>query len=286
MAVTHAILLDGKSLAQSLHAKLKDEIVALKKTSSLHVGLGAILDPRYAPSKIYVGMKEKACAELGIVSKIVPVKADRKMILDQVAAFNADSKIHGILVQLPLPKGIDADEIIAAVDPAKDADGLHPYNMGKLLRGEKTIEPCTPAGVMRLIDSVNYSLAGKVAVVLGRSNIVGKPIGQLLLNRDATVIQCHSKTIGLEGYVRQADVVIAAVGKPEIVRGEWIKPGALVIDVGINRLANGKLVGDVEFAVASQRAAYITPVPGGVGPMTVAMLMVNTVGLAKKAMKF
>jgi methylenetetrahydrofolate dehydrogenase (NADP+)/methenyltetrahydrofolate cyclohydrolase len=236
-------------------------------------------------SLTYIKGKQKACAETGMASweHHLPEDATQEQVLAKVAELNADPAVHGILVQLPLPKQIRPDVVISAVDPAKDADGFHPLNIGNLLLGHPGPVPCTPAGVMRLLDSTGVDLRGKHAVVIGRSNIVGKPIALLVLGRDATVTICHSKTPDLADQVSRADVVIAAVGKAGLVRGAWIKEGAVVIDVGINPTPEGKLTGDVELEPAFQRASAITPVPGGVGPMTVAMLLSNTLEAARKA---
>ena len=213
----------------------------------------------------------------------LPESTTQAELLDLIRELNASKEVHGILVQLPLPKHIDEEAILEEISPMKDVDGFHPYNMGRLMIGNPVLQPCTPFGVMRLIDSTGVDLSGKEAVVVGRSNIVGKPMAMMLLKRNATVTVCHSKTKGLPERVRAADVVVAAVGRAEFVKGDWIKKGAIVIDVGINRTSEGRLVGDVDFEGASEHAAFITPVPGGVGPMTIAMLLKNTVEAAKRA---
>ena len=212
----------------------------------------------------------------------LPAEAGQAALLDEVARLNADGAVHGILVQLPLPRGFDYDEnaVLEAIDPAKDADGFHPLNQGALMQARRAPVPCTPKGCMRLLAETGVETSGKKAVVVGRSNIVGKPVALLLLQQNCTVTICHSRTADLEAEVRAADIVVAAVGVAELVRGSWIKPGAVVLDVGINRNEAGKLVGDVEFAAAAERAGWITPVPGGVGPMTIAMLLANTLEAA------
>jgi methylenetetrahydrofolate dehydrogenase (NADP+)/methenyltetrahydrofolate cyclohydrolase len=226
--------------------------------------------------------KRKACEEVGIhsVEHHLPATTSQEDLLALIAQLNADATVHGILVQLPLPKHIDESAVLVAISPRKDADGFHPVNVGALWLGKPAPRPCTPAGVMRLLDEAHVDLRGKRAIVVGRSHIVGKPMAALLLERHATVTIAHSRTADLAGEVGRADVVIAAVGKAEMIKGSWVKEGAVVIDVGINRQPDGKLVGDVEYAEASKRASAITPVPGGVGPMTIAMLLRNTVGLA------
>jgi methylenetetrahydrofolate dehydrogenase (NADP+) / methenyltetrahydrofolate cyclohydrolase len=235
-------------------------------------------------SQIYVRNKTKACAEAGFrtFDHHLPADTSEAALLSLVRELNADHKVDGILVQLPLPKQIDSRRVLLAVDPAKDVDGFHPDNLGRLLLGEPRFIACTPYGIMKLIEEAGVSLAGAPAVVLGRSNIVGKPVAVLLTAADATVTLCHSKTRDLPAVVRSADVLVAAIGKAGFVQGDWIKPGATVIDVGTNRLPNGKLVGDVEFAPAAERAGAITPVPGGVGPMTITMLLHNTLLSAKR----
>jgi methylenetetrahydrofolate dehydrogenase (NADP+)/methenyltetrahydrofolate cyclohydrolase len=232
-------------------------------------------------SKIYVSGKKRVAEELGFAGTEIhlPATASQREVLDTVLSLNADPKVHGILVQLPLPKQVSPDAIIAAIDPAKDVDGLTPISAGNLFIGRPGFRPCTPAGVMKLIAETGTSLAGKRAVVVGRSNLVGKPTAMLLLHSNATVTLCHSKS-DIRREVGDADVLVVAAGVAELVKGAWIKPGAVVIDVGINKNAAGKLVGDVEFSAATERAAWITPVPGGVGPMTIAMLMENTLAAA------
>jgi len=235
-------------------------------------------------SKVYVSMKEKACADVGIFSDEHKLSAEttESELLALIAKLNADHKIHGILVQLPLPKQINTEKVLEAISPDKDVDGFHPYNVGRLMVGKPTFQPCTPYGVMVMLKEIGFDLTGKNVVVVGRSNIVGKPVAMMCLQQHATVTVCHSRTKNLAEVVGGADVVIAAVGVPEMIKGEWIKNGAVVIDVGVNRVGEKKLVGDVEYAAAAERASAITPVPGGVGPMTITMLLYNTVESAKK----
>jgi methylenetetrahydrofolate dehydrogenase (NADP+)/methenyltetrahydrofolate cyclohydrolase len=230
-------------------------------------------------------MKEKACADVGIFSDEYKLPADTSEadLLTLIDKLNHDPRINGILVQLPLPKHIDSDKVLEAISPAKDADGFHPYNVGRLSIGKPTFQPCTPYGVMVMLKETGVDLTGKHVVVVGRSNIVGKPVAMMCLQQHATVTICHSRTKDLAAVVGSADVVIAAVGVPEMIKGSWIKEGAVVIDVGVNRVGEKKLVGDVEFAAAAERASAITPVPGGVGPMTITMLLYNTVESAKMA---
>ncbi len=276
-------IIDGKAIAAKVRAEVAEETRAFTASTGIKPGLTVVRVGEDQASKVYVGAKQKAAAECGFDGQEIhlPATATQDEVLAQVRALNADPKVHGILVQLPLPKGIDSNAIISAIDPGKDADGFHPLNAGHLFLGRRGVQPCTPAGVMRLIEETGTSLTGKRAVVIGRSNIVGKPMAMMLLAANATVVIAHSKS-DVEAEVRGADVVVAAVGVAELVKGAWIKPGAVVIDVGMNRNAEGKLVGDVEFAAARERASWITPVPGGVGPMTVALLMRNTLESAKR----
>jgi methylenetetrahydrofolate dehydrogenase (NADP+)/methenyltetrahydrofolate cyclohydrolase len=247
-------------------------------------GLAVVLVGEDPASKVYVSMKEKACADVGIFSDEykLPAETSEEDLLALIDKLNNDSKIDGILVQLPLPKQINTDKVLEAISPAKDADGFHPYNVGRLVIGKPTFQPCTPYGVMVMLKEAGVELAGKEVVVVGRSNIVGKPVAFMCLQQNATVTLCHSKTRDLAAKVAQADVVIAAVGVPEMIKGAWIKEGAVVIDVGVNRVGEKKLVGDVEYAQASERASAITPVPGGVGPMTITMLLYNTLQSARR----
>jgi methylenetetrahydrofolate dehydrogenase (NADP+)/methenyltetrahydrofolate cyclohydrolase len=259
--------------------------LALAEARGVQVGLALVRAGDDPASAVYVRSKVKACAEVGFASweHQLPAAVSEADLLALVAKLNADKAVHGVLVQLPLPSGINADAVLLAVDPAKDVDGFHPLNAGRLLTGRPGVRACTPFGIMRMLDHVGVDLAGKRAVVVGRSNIVGKPMALLLLERNATVVICHSRTRDLAEEVRGADVVVAAIGRAELIKGSWIKDGAVVIDVGMNRLPDGKLVGDVEFSTALPRASWISPVPGGVGPMTVATLLANTLQAARTA---
>ena len=277
-----ATVLDGKALAARIRGDLKLETEKLA-AEGITPGLAVVLVGEDPASQIYVRNKTAACAQAGIQTfdHRLPAATSTGELLALVGELNTDPRVDGILIQLPLPAGIDARRVLFAVDPRKDVDGIHPENVGRLLMGEPRFVACTPFGVMKLIEEARLSLPGVQAVVVGRSNMVGKPMAALLLNANATVTVCHSKTRDLAATVGGADLLVAAVGRPEMIRGEWIKPGAVVIDVGINRTAEGKLLGDVEYAAAAARAAAITPVPGGVGPMTIAMLLANTVTAAK-----
>ena len=280
-----AQLIDGKQLSQQLRQQITERCRRLKNESDIVPGLAVILVGDNDASKIYVQNKEKACHDVGIYTEqhTLPKTTQETDILQLIQQLNANPKIHGILVQLPLPAGLSEERILASLHPAKDIDGFHPLNLGLLLTGQPRFIPCTPFGLIKMLESIHYDLTGKPAVVVGRSNIVGKPAALLLLQRHATVTICHSRTRNLPEIVQGADVVVAAIGKAHFIRGEWIKPGAVVLDVGINRLDNGKLTGDVDFAGAEQRASFITPVPGGVGPMTITMLLWNTLEAALKA---
>lgn len=276
-------LIDGKAIARQLRGEIAQEVVALKEGKGVTPGLAVVLVGENPASQTYVRMKEKACAKAGIYSEIhrLPAETSERDVLAMVEKLNKDDKIHGILVQLPLPAHIDENKVIEAIAVAKDVDGFHPINAGRLLIGEDSYLPCTPYGIMELLAQSGVDLKGKQAVVVGRSNIVGKPVALLLLREHATVTICHSRTRDLAAVTRTADVLIVAVGRPEFIAGDMIKPGAVVIDVGINRV-DGKLVGDVEFAGAAKVAGSITPVPGGVGPMTITMLLKNTLEAAGK----
>jgi methylenetetrahydrofolate dehydrogenase (NADP+) / methenyltetrahydrofolate cyclohydrolase len=280
-----AQLIDGKVVAARVRAEVKAEVEKLKAERGLVPGLTVVRVGEDPASKIYVNGKKKAAEEVGFNSwELHPDdKITQDELLSLVDKLNKDPAVHGILVQLPLPKHIDAERIISAVKPEKDVDGFHPMNAGKLSLGKPALRPCTPYGVMRLLQEVGCDPSGKRAVVVGRSNIVGKPMALMLLAADATVTVCHRKS-NLAAEVANADIVVAAVGVPELIKGEWIKPGAVVIDVGMNRMPDGKLKGDVEFDKAKERASFITPVPGGVGPMTIAMLMRNTLEAAKASL--
>lgn len=278
-----AELIDGRAAAAAVRSRLKVDVDALV-SSGTRPGLAVVLVGDDPASHTYVRSKTAACAEVGIRTFDHRLSADTPTtdLLTLIAALNLDADVDGILIQLPLPAGIDARRVLLAVDPTKDVDGFHPENLGRLLMGEPRFVACTPLGVMKLLEVARTPLAGADAIVVGRSNIVGKPMAALLLAANATVTIAHSMTRNLPERVRQADVVIAAVGRPELIRGAWIKPGATVIDVGTNRSSAGKLIGDVEFAEAARHARAISPVPGGVGPMTIAMLLANTVLSAQR----
>jgi methylenetetrahydrofolate dehydrogenase (NADP+) / methenyltetrahydrofolate cyclohydrolase len=273
-----ATIIDGKSLAEATRASLKTRISALA-ARGLRPGLAAVLVGTDPASRVYVRNKASACEQTGVHSEVheFPENVSEAALVERLAQLNADPRVHGILVQLPLPRQLAADRVLATISPAKDVDGFHAQNLGALLQGRPGFVPGTPAGVMRLIEHAGVPLAGRHAVIVGRSNIVGKPLALLLLQKDATVTICHSKTQDLAAVTRQADVLIAAAGRAKLITGRMVKAGACVIDVGINRLADGKLAGDVDFESVKAVAGSITPVPGGVGPMTVAMLIVNTV---------
>jgi len=271
-----AKILDGKSLAASVRASVKQSVAALA-ARGIRPGLAVILAGDDPASRVYVRNKTRACEETGVRSTQFEYESSvqEKELLERVAALNADPSVHGILVQLPLPRQVDADRVLEAVSPGKDVDGFHPANLGALLAGRPKVVPCTPAGVMRLIEHAGAPLAGRSAVVIGRSSIVGKPLALLLLQKNATVTICHSKSVNIEQIASRADILIAAVGRAKLVGAAMVKPGACVIDVGVNRLADGTLAGDVDFAAVAEVAGAITPMPGGVGPMTIAMLLEN-----------
>ena len=279
-----AQILDGKLVAQKVLAKVKVGVAALKERSGVTPTLAVVLVGDFPPSKIYIANKKKMAAEVGIASRdfLYPEGISQADLLALLRRLNADPAVHGILLQLPLPGGCNEDEAIAAIAPEKDVDGFHPMNLGHLLAGAPTVLPCTPAGVMEILDHYGVELKGAEAVVVGRSRIVGKPLAQLLLARHATVTICHTRTRDLAAHTLRAEVLCVAAGRPQVIKGDMVREGAVVVDVGINRLESGKLVGDVEFESASKRARAITPVPGGVGPMTVAMLMKNTLQAARR----
>lgn len=288
---TMAMIIDGKAIAQQIRDGLKAEVVKLQREKGITPGLAAVLVGENPASKVYVNMKAKACEEVGIYSEKIHLPADtpQERLIELVHQLNQNKKIHGILIQLPLPPPLDEHAVLQEVDPNKDVDGFHPVNLGKLLSAKFWNElppfvPCTPAGCIKLIESTGTEIEGKNAVVVGRSVIVGKPAAMLLLAKQATVTVAHSRTKNLKEICRQADILVVAVGKAGLVTAGMIKPGAIVIDVGVNRMSDGKLVGDVDFEGAKEVAGYITPVPGGVGPMTIAMLLSNTVASAKRSL--
>ncbi len=284
--MTQAYAIDGKAIAAKVRADVAADVARIKAQHGFAPGLAVVLVGEDPASKVYVRNKAQQTLEVGMQSfeHKLPAETTEAALLDLVARLNRDPAVHGILVQMPLPKHIDSPKVLESVDPAKDVDGFHPMNVGRLSIGERALAPCTPVGSIILAKSVKHDLSGLDAVVVGRSNIVGKPMAQLLLRENCTVTIAHSRTKNLPDVVRRADLVVAAIGKPEFVRGDWIKPGAIVIDVGINRIVKpdgkGKLVGDVAYEEAAQVAGAITPVPGGVGPMTIACLLKNTVEAA------
>tara|TARA_B100000965_G_scaffold401700_1_gene426134 strand:+ start:67 stop:912 length:846 start_codon:yes stop_codon:yes gene_type:complete len=277
------ILIDGKKEAAEIREKLKKEVSQIKKEKNQVPGLTVILIGDLAPSQIYVRMKEKAAIEVGLKSEIIkyPDSIDEKSVLDKISELNKDNSVSGILVQLPLPKHIDKKKVIGTISPNKDVDGFHPHNVGNLSSGYESIVPCTPLGCYLLIKKYEKNLSGKKAVVIGRSNLNGKPMTQLLLKENCTVTITHSKTKDLKSECLKADIIVAAVGIPELVKGDWVKKDSIVIDVGINKTDKG-IVGDVAFDEVSKVAKALTPVPGGVGPMTIACLLKNTINCFKK----
>lgn len=277
-----AQIIDGKAISAKVKAEVREEADTLK-AKGISIGLAVVIVGNNPASRVYVNNKKKACAEVGFESSeyALPEETTQEELLALVDKLNNDDKVNGILVQLPLPSQIDEKAVINAIRPEKDVDAFHPVNVGKIMIGDFAFLPCTPAGVMELIKSTGVDISGKECVVIGRSNIVGKPMAMLLLHKNGTVTICHSKTKNLAEVCRRADILVAAVGRANFVTADMIKEGAVVIDVGMNRLENGKLCGDVNFAECSEKAGYITPVPGGVGPMTIAMLMRNTLTSAK-----
>jgi methylenetetrahydrofolate dehydrogenase (NADP+)/methenyltetrahydrofolate cyclohydrolase len=274
------MIINGKEIAQALRNKIKQEVATLKSQP----GLAVILVGEDPASKVYVRNKDNACKEVGFYSEKItlPINTTQVDLLAEIERLNQSEKIHGILVQLPLPGHLDANLVIEAINPQKDVDGFHSENMGKLAQNKASLRPCTPKGVMTMLESIGIDLIGKDCVVVGASNIVGRPMALELLNARATVTICNSRTQDLSDKIANADVVVAAVGQAKIIKGEWIKHGAVVIDVGINRSVDGKLMGDVDFEIAKTRAKYISPVPGGVGPMTIATLLENTLTAYKE----
>ena len=272
------MIIDGKAISQAVKDEVKAEVAGIAARGGRVPCLCVIIVGENPASQVYVRNKVKAAAYTGMESRLIelPASVSQEDLLARIAELNEDAAVDGILVQLPLPGHIDEEKVIDAICPEKDVDGFHPSNVAGLWLGKDCIVPCTPAGVMCLLDSTGVDLKGKSAVVVGRSNIVGKPVAKLLLDRNATVTIAHSRTADLGAVCRQADVLVAAVGRPALITGDMVKPGAIVIDVGINRLPDGRLCGDVDFASCSEVAAWITPVPGGVGPMTIALLMKNT----------
>lgn len=277
-----AIIIDGNKIAQDIRNEVRQSVLALKRQKGIVPGLAVVLVGDDHASKIYVGKKTQDCTEVGFLSRAykLPAETDEDKLIGIIRELNNDKLIHGILVQLPVPKHIRPDNIIEAIDPRKDVDGFHPYNVGRLIAGRPCHISCTPYGIMELFDRNGIELSGKEAVVVGRSNIVGKPMSIMLLSRNATVTICHTKTKDLAAVTRRADILVAAAGKAHMIKGDMVKDGVVVIDVGTNRLDSGKLVGDVDYVAVAEKASYITPVPGGVGPMTRAMLLKNTLDAA------
>lgn len=281
-----AQIIDGKAIANKLKLQIRQEADQLKALG-VQPGLAAVLVGDNPASVIYVRNKRKACDEVGIYSEEhrLPEQTKQEDLLDLIESLNSNPNVHGILIQLPLPKQINTDRVLNAVSPAKDVDGLHPYNVGRLTMGTPQFVPCTPAGVIAMLDEHKIQIEGQRAVIVGRSNLVGRPLSLLLMHRHATITVCHSRTKEIGAICREGDILVAAMGKPKFITAEMVKEGAVVVDVGINRLETGQLVGDVDFEPVSKKAGWITPVPGGVGPMTVVMLMYNTLQSAKKSVK-
>ena len=278
-----ARILDGKALAERFNAELRERVVARVAAGRSQPGLAVVLLGQNPASQVYVRNKRRSTEATGMLSleHDLPGDTSEASLLALIDELNADATVHGILVQLPLPGHIDPERVTERIDPRKDVDGFHPFNIGRLVLKRPTLRPCTPYGCMKLLAETGESLVGRHAVVIGQSNIVGRPMALELLMARCTVTVCHSATRDLPGLVRQADIVVAGVGRPRFVQGDWVKPGAIVLDVGINRLPDGKLCGDVDFEAAKARAAWITPVPGGVGPMTIAMLLQNALAAAE-----
>ncbi len=279
-----AQIIDGKAVSAAVKQEVAEETARLKDEKGLKIGLAVVIVGNNPASRVYVNNKKKACEAVGFQSfeYALDENTTQEQLLDLINVLNRDVRVNGILVQLPLPSHIDEKKVIDAISPDKDVDAFHAINVGKIMIGEYAFLPCTPAGVMRLIESTGTEISGKQCVVIGRSNIVGKPMAMLLLHQSGTVTICHSRTQNLKEICLGADILVVAVGKANFVTGDMIKEGAVVIDVGMNRLENGKLCGDVEYESAEKKASYITPVPGGVGPMTIAMLMKNTLTAAKQ----
>ena len=280
-----AQIIDGKAISRQVREEIAAEVVSFKEKYNCAPGLAVVIVGNDPASQVYVRNKKRGCEEVGFYSESyeLPESTTQEELNALVEKLNNDEKIHGILVQLPLPKHLNETEVLLRIKPEKDVDAFHPYNVGKIMIGNHDLLPCTPAGVMVLLEKSGIDVTGKKCVVIGRSNIVGKPMAMLLLHANGTVTVCHSKTQKLADICREADILVASIGKPEFVKGDMVKEGAVVVDVGINRLDSGKLVGDVAFSEVEPKASYITPVPGGVGPMTITMLLKNTLTAAKIA---
>lgn len=279
-----AMIINGKEVSAAVRERIRTEVSAFCTASGKQPGLAVVIVGEDPASQVYVRNKKRGCEEVGIYSEeyALPTETTEQELLSLIEKLNKDPKINGILVQLPLPKHLNEEKVLLAIDPLKDVDAFHPQNVGKIMIGNFSFLPCTPAGVMELLKFYNIEIAGKHCVIIGRSNIVGKPQAMLMLKENATVTICHSKTKDLAKLTSSADIVVAAVGKPRFVSADMVKEGAVVIDVGINRMDDGKLCGDVDFAAVESKASYITPVPGGVGPMTITMLLQNTLTAAKE----
>lgn len=282
-----AVRIDGKVVSAAVRERIKNDVAEFAKKTGKTPGLAVVIVGNDPASEVYVRNKHKACGEVGIYSEVhtLPESTTEEELLSLVEKLNNDGNINGILVQLPLPKHLDSEKVILAIDPKKDVDAFHPQNVGKIMIGNYSFLPCTPAGVMELLKHYNVDICGKHCVIIGRSNIVGKPQAMLMLKENATVTICHSKTVNLKEITKQADILVAAVGRANFVTADMVKEGAVVVDVGINRNAEGKLCGDVDYAAVEPLASYITPVPGGVGPMTITMLLQNTLTAAKEQNK-
>ena len=282
-----AKLIDGKLISAQIRAEIKEEVASFEKENGFVPGLAVVIVGENPASQVYVRNKARACAEVGFYSEVheLPETTAQEELNALVDRLNADERIHGILVQLPLPKHLDETEVLLRIDPNKDVDAFHPYNVGKIMIGDYDFLPCTPAGVMALLERSEIDPAGKRCVVIGRSNIVGKPMAMLLLHANGTVTVCHSRTKDLAAVCREADILVVAIGRADFVGADMVKPGAVVIDVGMNRRADGKLTGDVDFSAVEPIASAITPVPGGVGPMTITMLLKNTLTAARRSNK-
>ncbi|MBE6695786.1 MAG: bifunctional methylenetetrahydrofolate dehydrogenase/methenyltetrahydrofolate cyclohydrolase FolD [Ruminococcaceae bacterium] len=279
-----SIIMSGKEVSANTRAKISDEVKAFKEERGITPGLAVIIVGNNEASKVYVRNKHKACEDVGMYSKVIemPEETAEEELLSLIDSLNKDDEIHGILVQLPLPKHIDEQKVINSISPKKDVDAFHPENVGKIMIGEYDFLPCTPAGVMEILDYYNIEISGKKCVIVGRSNIVGKPQALLLLEKNGTVTICHSRTKDLKEETKRADILVVAIGKPDFITADMVKEGAVVVDVGINRMPDGKLHGDVNFDEVAPKSYAITPVPGGVGPMTITMLLKNTLTAAKK----
>lgn len=282
-----AVRIDGKAVSAAVRERIKNDVAEFAKATGKTPGLAVVIVGSDPASEVYVRNKHKACGEVGMYSEVhtFPENTTEEELLSLVEKLNNDGNINGILVQLPLPRHLDSEKVILAINPDKDVDAFHPQNVGKIMIGNYSFLPCTPAGVMELLRHYNIDICGKHCVIIGRSNIVGKPQAMLMLKENATVTICHSKTVGLKEITKQADILVAAVGRANFVSADMVKDGAVVVDVGINRNADGKLCGDVDFAAVEPVASYITPVPGGVGPMTITMLLQNTLTAAKEQNK-